>query len=388
MRIESTEITLIDKGLGECAEIVRAEAHGGRILLLTEEGRAGDDIAAALALAGLTVTRRDLSERILGDYGALTRIDAPEGIMAAVGAGGIAAMECAKGVGLPRSVPRLLIPLDLSALVAFDDRAFFGTKGDVLSLVTEDAHVLFDKETLSSSGQVRTGLGILLAWWVERLDAVYEALIERETCPSNALNELKRAVKELATIRESDAAKGIAELALAWTQGANALGNPRSTSAHLLAMLAAKSSDGDYTDYLFSAAYALMRLYARYLGDLPLEHAAPPDRARNVELLEKRCSLSPSPLLTRAKTYAADYERRTRVTAEYREDFAETLSESTLASLSRVYRRSRKSESESPLPPPTALLALLSLTGEAVSGYPIIKHIKTTGLLEPLLVAG
>jgi len=388
MRSEKTEITLVEKGVGECAEIIRKEAHGGRVLLFTEEGRAGEDATSALARAGLAVTRRDVSIKTLGDYASLSRQEIPEGTMAVVGAGGTAAMECAKAVRLPGSVPRLLIPFDLSALTALDKRAFFGTVGDVLSLSAEDAHVLFDREVLSSSGQIRTGLGILLAWWVERLDTAYEALIEEDACPSIALESLKRTGKDLASIRESDAAKGVVDVALAWAEGESVPNSHHAASAHLLAMLAARSSEGDYPDHLFSAAYALLRLYARYLGDLPLEHAAPPDRARNAELLEKRCALAPSPVLSRAKTYAATYDRRARLTAEYREDFAEAMDDSVVAALSRVYRRARKEEGESPLPPPTALLALLSLTGEAVSGYPLIKHIKTTGLLEPLLVAG
>jgi len=388
MHSGKTEITLVENGLGECAEITKSEAHGGRILFYAEEGREAEEAAAALTRAGLALTRRDVEARMLGDYATLSREEIPEGTMAVVGVGGAAAMECAKAVRLPKSLPRLLIPQDLSALTALDKRAYFGTNGDVLSLVSEDARVLFDRETLSSSGQVRTGLGILLAWWVERLDAAYEALIERETCPSIALDGLKSAVADLAKIRESDAAKGVADLALTWAQAGESPLSSHSASVHLLAMLAAKSSEGNYTDYLFPAAYALARLYARYLGDLPLEHAAPPDRARNVELLEKRCALSPSPLLTRAKTYAENYERRARVTAEYREDFFESIDEGAISAISRVYRRTRKEEGESPLPPPTALLALLSLTGEAVSGYPLIKHIKTTGLLEPLLVAG
>lgn len=388
MQNGKTEITLVEKGLGECAEIVRAEAHGGRVLLYTEEGRTGDDAATALARAGLAVTRRDVSARMLGDYASLSRQEIPEGTMAAVGAGGAPAVECAKAVPLSRNVPRLLIPLDLSALSALDDRAFFGTNGDILCHREDNARVLYDKAALSVSRQVRAGLGILFALWVERLDGVYESLIEEGTCPSDALERLKKGACDLASIRESEVGNTTQETALAWAQECAFREAPTYGSAHVLAMLAARSSEGDYLDYLFPAAYALLRLYARYFGDLPLEHAAPPDRARNVEFLEKRCGLSASPLLSRAKAYAADYERRARVTAEYREDFAEAISDGAITALSRIYRRARKEEGESPLPPPTALLALLSLTGEAVSGYPVIKHIKTTGLLEPLLVAG
>ena len=381
------ELTVTEKGYKEFAEIVRAEAHSGKILLFTEEGRAGDDLAAALALAGLTITRREVTERVLSDYASLSRTEMPEGIMAVAGAGGAAATEAAKGIRLTREIPRLLIPLDLSALTALDARAFFGTQGDVLTLHSADARVLFDPEILACGGHVREGLGELLALWVEKADATYESLIERGSCPADALDVLKRAAAHFSTISESKAAKSVTETALAWMQDAAFRDLPVSSSAHTLAMLASKSSGGKYVDYFYPASYALLRLYERYLGDLPLEHAAPPDRARNVELLEKRCGMAPSPLLARAKGYADGYEHRMRLTAEYREDLAETLSHLPLAALSRVYRRAHKEAGEEVLPPPTALLALLSLTGEAVSGYPLVKHIKTTGLLEPLLVA-
>ena len=81
------EITVTEKGYADFAEIVRAEAHGGRLLLLTEEGRAGDDASAAFAGAGLPVTRRNVTEGAITDYATLSRSDLPEGIMAAVGAG-------------------------------------------------------------------------------------------------------------------------------------------------------------------------------------------------------------------------------------------------------------------------------------------------------------
>ena len=383
------EFTVTEKGYADFAEIVRAEAHGGRVLLLTEEGKAGDDVAAAFAGAGLPLTRRNVTEGVITDYATLSRSDLPEGIMAAVGAGGAAAIAAAKGIRLARNLPRLLIPLDLSALSAVDDRAFFGTKGDLLSLRCEDARVLYDPALVAKGGRVREGLGQLVALWIELFDAAYEALLEGEVCPSGALDALVKAGTRLYSIREATAAQDVAAVLLAWVREGAFRALPLTGTAHVLALLAAKTSGGKPTDFLYPAAYTLAKLYARYLGDLPLEHAAPPDRARNAELLEKRCGVGASPLLARAKGYADDYERRARLTAEYREDFAEVLFERALplAALSRVYRRTRKGEDESPLPSPTALLTLLSLTGEAVSGYPLLRHIKTTGLLEPLLVA-
>ena len=383
------ELTVTEKGYKEFAEIIRAEAHGGKVLLLSEEGRTGEDFAAALALSGLKIAGQKATDALLTDYMVLSRSEPPEGIMAVVGAGGAAAVEGAKGIRSPHSVPRLLVPLDLSALCALDERAFFGTKGDIATFVFPDARVLFDPSILSVSKGIREGVGFLLAIWVEEFDDAYEALLLHGKCPAGALSSLKKAAARLAEISESEAASGICNAILSWAHEDGFFSSSRAQSAHVLAMLAAKASEGNHLDFLFPASYALLRLYSRYLSNLPLEHAAPPDRARNVELLEKRCGFNPSPLLSRMTAYADDYDDRFRLTAEYREDFREVLEESVLplSSLSRLYRRAPKREEESPMPTSAALLSLLSLTGEAVSGYPLIKHIKTTGLLEPLLVA-
>ena len=90
------------------------------------------------------------------------------------------------------------------------------------------------------------------------------------------------------------------------------------------------------------------------------------------------------------KPYAEDYDKRWRLTAEYREDFSEAMGESSipLSLLSRLYRRTPEGTPASPPLSASDLLMLLSLTGEAVSGYPLIKHIKMTGLIEPLLACG
>ena len=384
------KVTTITKGFHEIAEIVRAEAHGGTVLLFRDVSQSSQDLAPALALAGLKVKQREVTDKLLFDYVALCATPVPEGVTAVVGAGGRAAVECAKGVRLPREVPRLLVPLDLSGLDALDSRAFFCTKGEAFFLSREDARVLVDSTLLSSSDHVREGLGILLARIAETTDGAYEALIEKGKCPSDALDAIKRAAADLQTIKESDATAGITKVALEWTKEGGLFSLPVANTAHLASMLAARKTGGRLGDHLFAASYALLRLYVRYLSDLPLDRAAPPDRTRNAELLKETCRLDLLPLLSRGKPYAEGYGERAQVTAEYKEDFAERLQDKglPLSVLARLYRRSPKSPDEGALLSAPALLMLLSLTGEAVSGYPLLKQIKMTGLLEPLLAAG
>ena len=85
------------------------------------------------------------------------------------------------------------------------------------------------------------------------------------------------------------------------------------------------------------------------------------------------------------RIYAEGYLERQHTTGEYRDDCLEFLSEKglPLSALCRLYRRAAKAEGERELSSET-LLHLFSLTGEAVSGYALIKHIGLTGLLVPL----
>ena len=364
----------LQEGYDSFAKEVKANAHGGKVLLFTEEGRSGEDARAALAFEGLPIVKRDPN---------VSSGEMPEGIMAVVGVGGARAIEAAKSTRVGSRVPKILFPTDLSALCGWDDRTFLDLKSDVMMIGSEGNLVLFDRKILSGGGRERAGIGYLVASLVEEIDAVYEGLILSGENPAAPLRRIKERAEHLGDLREDGLAESLTEVAI---NGTNEPAVPLSESVHLLAMLSARKCGGHYADHLFASAYALIRLYATYLGDLPLEHCPPPDRAENAALLKRTCALSANEILKRGKTYADDYDKRAHITAEYREDFLECLSESVLplSLLSRLYRRAPATEA-SKSPTATELLALLSLTGEAVSGYPLLKHIKMTGVLEPLL---
>lgn len=385
MERESVKVTVVKEGVRSLAKEVKELSHGGRVLLFAGEDRASEDAQAALTFEGMQVTKRVIPKTVSDDlFSDLQR--APEGIMAVVGAGGCYPVEAAKAARLPSAVPKILFPTDFSALSAADDRVFLGTKSDLPSMRSTGQIVLLDPGILAAS-PIRPGLGFLAARFLEEADGVYENLILEDQNPAGALRALREKSRVLCSVREENAGEDLSRAVLSLLKFRSDA--PRSDSAHVLALLAAKRSGGDLSDHLFPAAYALARLYAGYLGSLPLEHCPPPDRAENLRLLNVKCGLSPSLLCRRQKTYAEDYDKRWRLTAEYREDFSETLREDVLplASLSRLYRRAPQKEGV-PTLSASDLLMLLSLTGEAVSGYPLIKHIKMTGLIEPLLRCG
>lgn len=383
------QCTVTGEGYKAFAEIVKAESHGGKVLLYAEEGRRGDDAQAALALLGIPLVRRNLTPSVLCDYALLLERALPENLMAIAGVGGAAQIEAAKAVRAGRSLPRILFPLDLSALSAADDRIFFGTKGDLLSLRSEGQHTILAPEILSLSGETRAGLGYLLARLVEKADEAFEGVILEGKIPAPTLREIKQAATLFSNLREENAAADLTEIAIDWQKRGVLDASHEAGAPFVLAMLAAKQTGGAYPDYLFPASYALLRLYESYLADFPLEHCPPPDREQNVLLLAKRCGMSTRALRLRGKPYAEGYEERSRRAAEYREDFAELFSKQNLplAALTRVYRRAKKGQAESRSLDAGELLSLLSLTGEAVSGYPLLKHIKMTGLIEPLIAA-
>ena len=384
MEKENVKLTVVKEGYRSLARETKSLAHGGRVLLFTTETRAGDDAQAALTFEGMQVCRRNLPENLSDDlFSELQR--APEGIMAAVGVGGAVPIEAVKAAHIPVAIPKILFPTEFSALSASDERVFLSTKSDLPSTRSTGQIVLFDPHIVCAS-PLRPGLGYLLARFVEEADGAFERLLLTGENPAAALRSLKEKNSALTSLREENPAEDLVDAALSLLKTQE---TPLSNSAHVLAVLAAKRTGGVFSDYLFPAAYALLRLYAGYLSSLPLEHCPPPDRAENLRLLGAKCGLSPSLLHRKQGFYAEDYDKRWRLTAEYREDFSEAVGEKAipLSALSRLYRRTPE-QGSSPRLSASDLLMLLSLTGEAVSGYPLIKHIKMTGLIEPLLRCG
>ena len=382
---DNVKIAICRERIGAFAKEVKEAAHGGRVLLFTEEGLTGDDAVAALSFEGLKVLRRDIPARCPdGLFAELQKT--PEGILAAAAVGGVMPIEAMKAAHIPAVIPKILFPTDSSALSAADDRVYFGTTEDLPTTLSAGHSVLLDPEILSAA-PLRPTLGYLLALVAEEADGAYEDLILRKESPAIALRALKEKAAMLSSIAEEDAPTQTVNTLLTLLKSSEH--SPRSTSVHTLALLAARKTGGVFGDYLFPAGYALLALYAAYLGSIPLEHCPPPDRVENLRLLHSKCGVEPSLFSKRQRGYADGYDDRWHITAEYREDFLEIVTHAIpLSHLSRLYRRARHEKESSPPLTASDLLLLLSLTGEAVSGYPLIKHIKMTGLIEPLLRCG
>ena len=382
---ENVKVSICREGISSFAKEVKEASHGGKVLLFTEEGLTGDDAVAALSFEGLKVVRRNIPEHCSESLFAELQ-KAPEGILAAAAVGGVMPIEAMKAAHIPALIPKILFPTHSSALSATDDRVYFGRSIDLPTALSSVHSVLLDPDLLSAA-PLRPTLGYLFALVAEEADGAYEDMILRKESPASALRALKEKLALLSSIAEEDAPTQTVHTLLTLLKASERA--PRSSSVHTLALLAARKTGGSFGDYLFPAGYALLAIYASYLGSLPLEHCPPPDRVENLRLLHAKCGVDPSLFSKRRIAYAEGYDDRWRVTAEYREDFLEIFAHAIpLSHLSRLYRRAPHEKESSPPLTASDLLLLLSLTGEAVSGYPLIKHIKMTGLIEPLLRCG
>lgn len=378
------EIVRSEEGFKSLAKEVKKRARGGKILLFAREDREGEDAVAALASEGFSVVRQEADPAFLMGHVPERDRKYPEGsFVAAAGVGGPEETEAAKVFSTLRNLPTFLFPTDLSALSAFREEVLLSTPFQLVSLRAEDCVVLADRSLSASDKKIRAGLGHLLSYAAEVLDGAYEALLRGE----EDIASVERIFKETFASWRGDAplSERIVEATL--TLAERAADRPVLRSAATLSFLAAKMAGGAYIDHLFPAAYALLSLYRAYLSDFPLEHCLPPDRAQNVLLLEEKCRLSASAHFKEDLSfYAEKYLSRQRLTGEYREDVKEAISALPLAELCRAYRRAPE-EKASPVLTADRLLEALSLTGEQISGYALIKHIKLTGILEPLLLS-
>ncbi|MBP5405453.1 MAG: hypothetical protein J6Y74_05905 [Clostridia bacterium] len=376
------EIVRSEEGFKSLAKEIKKRARGGKVLLFAREDREGEDAVAALALEGFSVLRKEVdSAFVMGHIPERDR-KYPEGnFVAAVGVGGLSETEAAKVFSALRNVPTVLFPTELSALSALRKEASLSTPTQLIALPAEDCIVLADRSLGASGKGIKAGLGHLLSCAAEVLDGAYEAQMRG----AGDLSAVRRIFEEAFSSWRGSAplSERIVEASLRLAELAEDL--PVLRSAATLAFLAAKSAGGSYAEHLFPAAYALLSLYRAYLSDFPLEHSLPPDRAENALLIEERCRLSASAHFAQElPLFAEGYLARQRLTGEYREEVKEAIAAIPLAELCRAYRRAPEEGSAITA---DRLLEALSLTGEQISGYALIKHIKLTGLLEPLLLS-
>ncbi len=387
-RRERSGVKEIDDGFVSLGKEVKKAAGGGKLILFAEGEKALEGAAAALGVEGFTVLKTQVNGKTLSRYSVLNEKEYPECVSAVVGVGSAAAMECAKAFKKSRALTCFLFPTDLGGMNALSDEAYFFTSGGLASFSAPVRTILLDKKMLAASRSGAKGIGAFFAHFTGVLDGAYERLLKRGESPAAALAALRSSALKLSDITEENASEkvydAIEELALT-VKEKNLFRNP---SAETLAALLAKDDSRGYPSALFLSSYALLRLYAFYWGEVPLDRALPPDRVKNIELLSS-CGVSASALLGRVnERYAEDAEERRALTAEYKEDFLKVIEEGVLplSASCRAYRRLLKKEGgEIPLSS-ERILAFVSLTGELVSGYPLIKHIKTTGLIEPLLL--
>jgi len=383
MSAEGISVVCVEEGLRSLVKEVKKTVKAGRVILFAKEGREGDDALAAFSHEGFKVDRREVKDAFLMRRSFAKEEECRQA--AIIGVGGRVETEAAKEYAAFGQNPVYLYPTDLSALSAFQAGVDYRTVKQLFFVETFAFCVVYDRSLKESREGLRSGLGSLFARMIECMDGAYDELMRKKRDPAATLSYLRKVSAEWKNIpTEEVSARVLSSARCLSSEEGNKL--PFVKSATTLSFLAAAKKGGRYDDYLFPAAYALFSLYRFYLSDYPLEHCPPPDRVENAARIEKMAGLDAHSHLLLAERYADVFSERGQLTGEYREDFLSFLAEDfPLAELCKAYRRAPGSKDVESLCT-EELLELLSLTGEEVSGYALVKHIKQTGLLEPLLL--
>ena len=284
-RKERAGVKEIEDGFGALGKEVKKAAGGGKLILFAEGEKAAEDAAAALGVEGFTVLKTVVDGKTLSRYAVLNEKEYPECVSAVVGVGSAAAMECAKAFKKSRALTCFLFPTDLGGMNALRDEAYFFTSGGLASFPAPVRTILLDKKALVTSRSGAKGIGAFFACFLSVLDGAYERLIKKGESPAVALSVLRSSASRLADITEENASEKVCEAIEDLSLTVKEKNLFRIPSAETLAALLMKDDPGGYPSALFLASYALLRLYAFYWKEVPLDRALPPDRVKNIELL-------------------------------------------------------------------------------------------------------
>ncbi len=369
----------------QCSDIAKA----GHVTLVKG---ADSDCGASelLKKAGYSVSVIELDSKVLFAYNAVAAKIVKEESRLVVGIGADYVMDSAKVIAGNADLPLLLVPSVFSALCAFQKRAeFFSENALVAYYMANPAVVLVCKDVLKcqKASEQAVGLGYILAYIVAAVDHIYEGVIHNRGLSAKALRLIKSLISVLAgmntmeTVENGDIiAKSAIEIAEFASESSSS-----SSSAFCLAWYISlyKREKISYNSYSFIAAYVILELY-RKISNID-NMLLPADRDLALRELQKHCGIDYSQELKQSKIgYAEDYNRRSYITADYLGEFKQLLSGDWLANAAKCYRRliGNSGYNINKIITSDMLLRLLSLSGESCGGYPLLKHIKLSGLLE------
>ena len=346
------------------------------------------DAAEIITKAGYPCTVLEINKGALFDYNAVASKLVKEESRLVVAIGGLDCIESGKVIAGIAGLPLLMIPTSFNALCCLWKRAeFFCCDTLVTYNYQGSAAVLFGYDILSDKrADIPAAMGFLLAYLVLAFDMLYEGLLHNKGI-DNDLQRLIGAIKNaLIKLTKAESAE-VSEIVIATAAdiARTLFERARLGTANSLAWFISlyKRRESAYTDYSFIAAYTVIKLYLAAPSGLNM--LLPTDRDMTFLEIEKRCGLSYRQELRAAKIgYAKDYNRRDFVTADYLAELKALLLGDYLTIAARRYRRHVGScgYNMHKLINCGELLRLAALSSEAAEGYPLIKHLKLSGILD------
>lgn len=372
-----------------CSETLKA----GHITLIKSAGM-DNSIMDILKRAGYKVAVIEPAKNVMFSYNSVKALILQEESRLVVAIGEDYIMDCAKVLAATNNVQLILIPLDFSALCAMQKRAeFFSDEEGLLSYNPQEPPIVLlcrDYLLSQSSKKLSQGLGYIMAYLVWAFDTLYECIIHNKGINPKITALIRKIItvfSDLNTLELATSIEVILKTAIEISETVSDF-EIGSATAILFGWLISlyKKEKVSYNNYTFLASFLIIETYRKI--NLLDNVLLPPDRNVSLQALNKNCGFDYREQLRQAKIgYAEDYNRRCYVSKDYIEELQTLLKGDWLYSAAKYYRRLQGSSGYNmrKIICSEDMLMLMALAGEECGGYPLLKHIKISGLLERYL---
>lgn len=358
-------------------------------ITVVKDAQTSIDAAEVLTKAGYRCSVIEINSGALFDYNSVAVKLVKEESRLVIGIGGINCSESAKVIAGTADLPLLLIPTSLAALCCMQKKADFFNKDTIVSYISaKSATVLFCYDIfLDRRADIPAGLGYMLSYFVWAFDTLYEGLLHNKgmnVILIKLIESIQNSFKKFNNAEAADYVELILKSAIDISTAYAEVGQGSSAAISLAWFISLyKKRETAYTEYSFIAAYMIIELYLA--APCELNMLLPTDRDITFAEIEKCCGLSYRRELRETKIgYAEDYNRRNFVTADYLEELKSIFRGDYLTIAAKCYRRcvGNCGYNMRKIINSDELLRLAALSAEASDGYPLIKHLKLSGILD------
>ena len=362
----------------------------GKILLIHEDGKEGKSAKEALQKAGYVLEEGIFTKGDIFDFSKLKEKSFSEDCRLVISVGEDYILSIAQLYASRYSVHHFAIPTTLCGLFsAIPYSTFFDTDNLIRFHSTATTTVFLAEESLKERKprEVAYALGQTLCGMLSLFDKGYEFLILGREKKAEEYFSAFLAIKELLEKNFTPFSffQPLYESAIIL---ANFVFSPYLGTGFNLSWLISlyKNHKVSYNENCFLAGYTVFQIYQ---SCLPIDGgcAMPPDTVMDIKEIEITCGISATQNLRETKSdYANDYLRREFITKDYCPELLNMLKGEWLDSLAKSYRRLMGScgfglKKNIYI---DQLFNLTNLCGQFVDGYPLLKHLKLSGITDLL----